>query len=195
MKTTTHDAANALNNLSYQVLGVVARVPRSGYDIVKQLENFRPAKTSQVYPTLAKLEAAGFVSAEDIAQTGRPNKKVYSVTEAGRQVLTDWIGTEPEVPYHRDDFLTMVYSGWLKSPEEMCAVIKARLAWMDRGIAQVQSELAEMVALYSVEMRDPSHWRFYRNSLQTRRLMMFQTERVWCLSLLHQLSSGTVDAS
>lgn len=193
MSAPTHEPKSALNNLAYQVLGVVVRVPRSGYDIVKQLEHFRPAKTSQVYPTLAKLESAGFVSAEDVEQSGRPNKKVYTATEAGRQVLTDWIGTEPEVPYYRDDFLTMVYSGWLKSPAETCALVEAKLVRLDASIAHVQSELAKLVAEYPIDMDDPSHWRFYRRNLQTRRLMIAQSERVWCLSLLYQLRQPKVE--
>ena len=87
-----------LNTLCYQILGVLLRQPRSGYDIVKQLENIRPVKTSQVYPTLARLEKDGLVVSIDVAQEGRPNKRVYSPTEAGKQELTQWIGQEPEPP-------------------------------------------------------------------------------------------------
>ncbi|MCA0206339.1 MAG: PadR family transcriptional regulator [Proteobacteria bacterium] len=183
----------ALNNLGYQILGVVTRVPRSGYDIVKQLEHFRPAKTSQVYPTLSKLEAAGLVVAEDVEQEGRPNKKVYSATPEGRQALTDWIGTEPEIPYSRDDFLTMIYSAWLKDPADTRRMVEARIERIDRQVAQVQSDLARLIADHPVEMRDPSRWRFYRHSLQSRRLMLAQAERVWCLSLLYQLSGAPID--
>ncbi|MBB6014546.1 DNA-binding PadR family transcriptional regulator [Aquamicrobium lusatiense] len=183
----------ALNNLGYQILGVVTRVPRSGYDIVKQLEHFRPAKTSQVYPTLSKLEAAGLVVAEDVEQEGRPNKKVYSATPEGRQALTDWIGTEPEIPYSRDDFLTMIYSAWLKDPADTRRMVEARIERIDRQVAQVQSDLARLIADHPVEIRDPSRWRFYRHSLQGRRLMLAQAERVWCLSLLYQLSGDPID--
>ncbi|MCB1395408.1 MAG: helix-turn-helix transcriptional regulator [Rhodobacter sp.] len=190
---TATDRPFGLNNLAYQILGVVTRLPRSGYDIVKQLEHFRPAKTSQVYPTLSKLESAGLVSAEDVEQLGRPNKKVYSATEAGRQALIDWIGTEPEAPYSRDDFLTMIYSGWLASPDEVRVLVDGKIVRLDRQIAQMQSDIARLVALHPQEMHDPGHWRFYRNSLLNRRLMVAQAERVWCLSLLYQLSGATDD--
>lgn len=191
MPTPREDRPVALNNLAYQILGVVTRVPRSGYDIVKQLEHFRPAKTSQVYPTLAKLEAADLVSAEDVEQSGRPNKKVYSATPKGRQTLIDWIGTDPEVPYFRDDFLTMIYSAWLKTPEDTRAMVESRIERLDRQIAQVQGDLARLIAEHPQDMRDPSHWRFYRHSLQNRRLMLAQSERVWCLGLLYQLKNAT----
>ncbi len=75
-----------LNTLCYQILGVLLRKPRSGYDIVKQLENIRPVKTSQVYPTLARLEKQGLVLSHDVEQAGKPNKRVYSTTANGKAV-------------------------------------------------------------------------------------------------------------
>lgn len=176
-----------LNNLGYQVLGVLARQPRSGYDIVKQLENFRPAKTSQVYPTLSRLEDLGLVASQDVAQTSRPNKRLYTVTPQGQRELIGWIGTEPDVPYNRDDFLTMVYSAWLKSPEETLVMFRARLAAVDRSVNQVQSAIAVIISDFPESLSDPSNWRFYRYNLQHRRLLLAQTEQIWCRAMMHQL--------
>jgi len=176
-----------LNNLSYQVLGVLARQPRSGYDIVKQLEHFRPAKTSQVYPTLAKLEELGLVASQDVAQTSRPNKRLYTVTDQGQQELIAWIGTEPDVPYHRDDFLTMVYSAWLKSPEDTIAMFEVRLADLDRVMEQLQKLIGVIISDFPESLSDPTNWRFYRYNLQHRRLLLAQTEQTWCRAMVHQL--------
>lgn len=176
-----------LNNLSYQVLGVLARQPRSGYDIVKQLEHFRPAKTSQVYPTLAKLEEQGLVASQDVAQTSRPNKRLYTVTEAGQLELIAWVGTEPDAPYNRDDFLTMVYSAWLKSPEDVLVMFEARMEALDRVMEQVQTALAVILSDFPESLSDPSNWRFYRYNLQHRRLLQVQTEQTWCRTMMYQL--------
>lgn len=183
--------SQTLNNLSYQLLGVLSRQPRSGYDIVKQLEHFRPAKTSQVYPALARLEEAGLVASEDIAQMSRPNKRLFSVTTAGKETLISWIGTEPDVPYNRDDFLTMVYSAWLKSPAETIKLFEARLARLEDQLEQVRGALAVVLADYPESLNDPSSWRFYRYNLQLRRLHMAQTEQIWCQSMVHKLSSAS----
>ena len=96
------DIAPNLNTLCFQILGVLLRQPRSGYEIVKQLEYVRPVKTSQVYPTLARLENYGFVVSDDVVQDGRPNKRVYSVTAAGESTVKDWIGTDPAPPIWRE---------------------------------------------------------------------------------------------
>ncbi|MGB0410873.1 MAG: PadR family transcriptional regulator [Pikeienuella sp.] len=176
-----------LNNLSHQVLGVLARQPRSGYDIVKQLENFRPAKTSQVYPTLATLEDLGLVASQDVEQTSRPNKRLYTVTDKGRQQLISWIGTEPDVPYNRDDFLTMAYSAWLQTPAETIAMFEVRLSKLDRVIEQVQSALAVILSDFPEALDDPGNWRFYRYNLQNRRLLLAQSEQTWCRTMIYQL--------
>lgn len=177
-----------LNNLSYQVLGVLARQPRSGYDIVKQLKHFRPAKTSQVYPTLAKLEKDGLVASEDITQTSRPNKRQFTVTETGQQALIGWIGSEPDVPYKRDDFLTMVYSAWLTTPEQTAEMFQARIDWLDEQIEQVQSAMAVVLEEFPESLVDPGNWRFYRYNLQNRRLLLAQTEQNWCRAMIFQLT-------
>ena len=63
----------------------------SGYDLVKR---FRPSaahwwhpKPAQMYTELAHMETDGLVSAETVIQTKYPNKRVFSLTDAGRDEL------------------------------------------------------------------------------------------------------------
>jgi DNA-binding PadR family transcriptional regulator len=44
-----------------------------------------------VYVTLSRLERAGLVSAEDVEQAGHPDKRVYTVTPAGRERVSEWL--------------------------------------------------------------------------------------------------------
>ena len=45
----------------------------------------------QVYVTLARLEKAGLVSSARVGQADRPDRKVYELTEAGRDRVTSWL--------------------------------------------------------------------------------------------------------
>src|SRR3954470_9926064 len=66
---------------------------------------YAPAR-SQLYAVVKRLEASGLVSGERILQAGRPNKRVFSLTGAGREVLREWLGTvEPIEPEDRDGVL------------------------------------------------------------------------------------------
>lgn len=80
-----------LNTLAYGLLGLVARTPSSGYDLMLQLQPFWQAKHSQIYPLLAKMEQEGYLEFTRVPQTDRPDKKVYSITEKGRTALREWL--------------------------------------------------------------------------------------------------------
>jgi DNA-binding PadR family transcriptional regulator len=69
-------------------LSLIAESPRHGYDIIKALEEKSRGAYSPspgvVYPTLTFLEEAGFTTS---ATEG--SKRVYTITEAGRQHLAE----------------------------------------------------------------------------------------------------------
>jgi DNA-binding PadR family transcriptional regulator len=45
----------------------------------------------QVYVTLRRLEKAGLLRSRRIGQTDRPDRKVYELTPAGRERVTEWL--------------------------------------------------------------------------------------------------------
>ena len=70
------------------VLALIEEAPRHGYDIIKALEERSSGMYSPspgvVYPTLTYLEEAGYAQSE-----ADGNKKVYSITQAGREHLAE----------------------------------------------------------------------------------------------------------
>ncbi len=85
-------------SLSHTVLGFLSLGSMTGYDLKKYMDNstqfFWHAELSQIYPTLKQLEAKGWIKAEVVPQDGKPDKKVYSITKAGRAALIGWL-SEP----------------------------------------------------------------------------------------------------
>jgi DNA-binding PadR family transcriptional regulator len=74
-------------DLRFIVLALLAEQPRHGYELIKELEErtggaYRPSP-GVIYPTLSLLEDEGFVKPAG-GETGR---KLYEVTEAGREAL------------------------------------------------------------------------------------------------------------
>jgi DNA-binding PadR family transcriptional regulator len=70
------------------VLSLIERQPRHGYDIIKAIEDltgsFYSPSPGVIYPTLTYLEEMGHA-----ASTAEGNKKVFSITEAGRRFLDE----------------------------------------------------------------------------------------------------------
>ena len=70
---------------------------QSGYDLLKHVNRsighiWAPAK-SQLYALLPRLVHDGLASSRTIAQSARPDKELYSLTEAGRAALDEWLTT------------------------------------------------------------------------------------------------------
>jgi DNA-binding PadR family transcriptional regulator len=70
------------------VLSLLADGPRHGYDLIKAMEErsggFYSPSPGVIYPTLTFLEEAGHATS-----TAEGNKKVFSITEAGRAYLEE----------------------------------------------------------------------------------------------------------
>jgi PadR family transcriptional regulator AphA len=83
-------------SLELALLGLIAAMPRvSGYDIVRifnlSMRHFWHAHQGQIYPTLTRMERAGWISSRQVIQRGRPNKRLFSITPTGREALEQWL--------------------------------------------------------------------------------------------------------
>ncbi|MCL6435209.1 MAG: PadR family transcriptional regulator [Leptolyngbyaceae cyanobacterium HOT.MB2.61] len=107
--------------LVHAILAVLVEEPCSGYDLRKRFEGsvgfFWKASFQQIYRELTKLEEQGLLSSQAIQQESRPDKKIYSVTEAGRQYLSKWIAQPSEVNPPKDDLLVKLFAGYLVPQE------------------------------------------------------------------------------
>ncbi len=83
-----------LNDLDYSVLAILLDRELSGYDVTQRLKQFRNTSHSRIYPSLAKLESASFVTFRDVPQDGKPDKKLYKLTDTGVEILRDWIAND-----------------------------------------------------------------------------------------------------
>ena len=108
-------------SVRHAILGLLAQHPRHGYElraafsaVIGGDENW-DVKPAQIYSTLNRLEEAGLVHQQAIEQNGGPEKRIYALTDAGRETLRDWfaLGIAPE--HQRDDFfvklMTALVSG------------------------------------------------------------------------------------
>jgi PadR family transcriptional regulator, regulatory protein PadR len=83
-------------DLEALVIGVLATGAMHGYDLTRRINNLEGVKIQdgQLYPILHRLEADGHIAAEWVPQEGRPNRKIYSLTESGNALLAqkqaDW---------------------------------------------------------------------------------------------------------
>ena len=99
--------------LRHAILGLLSREPQSGYDLNRAFNSsivyFWYADQSQIYRTLDRLEADGAISTQVIPQSGRPDRRVHSLTESGRAELDAWLMSPLEPATVKDPLLARVF--------------------------------------------------------------------------------------
>lgn len=81
--------------LKHGILGLIRYGDMTGYQIMvafrDSLNYFWSAQTSQIYRELQVLKDKGWVSDRLVEQTGKPDKRVFSITEEGQEELVCWL--------------------------------------------------------------------------------------------------------
>jgi DNA-binding PadR family transcriptional regulator len=77
------------------ILGLLVQQPMSGYDIRQVLQSLgwlvgNPSFGS-LYPALHDLLDKGLVTVDEVKRPGRPSRKIYTITDAGKRTLQKWI--------------------------------------------------------------------------------------------------------
>ncbi len=134
--------------MRFPLLALLAQGPAHGYELKQALEQrfgavLPPLNAGQIYTTLSRLERDGLVDDDAVAQNGRPNKRVYRLTEAGQVELHTWVQDSTPQTRLKDDFfikLVLARAAGIADPLELIA--KQRGAYL-----QALRELDDVAAV------------------------------------------------
>ncbi|AMN53903.1 MULTISPECIES: helix-turn-helix transcriptional regulator [Stappiaceae] len=120
-------------------LAILSFGDATGYEIRKEstegrFSYFDDASFGSIYPALARLESEGLVTVREEPQAGKPARKVYSITDAGRE---DFIQSlcDPQAPdTFKSPFLLIALNAAQLPPEVIRRAVERRKA-------QVHAEL------------------------------------------------------
>lgn len=129
-------------------LGLLSEGDASGYEMQKAFKegpfgHFLEASYGSIYPALTRLTDEGLVTYAELAQEGRPDKKVYSITEAGRQALIEAISGNPLDDKYRSEFLFMISFADLMAPEHVSRLIDWKIEQMKANKARLDDVQGE----------------------------------------------------
>src|SRR5713226_8826002 len=122
--------------------GILTRGDATGYEIKKLFDedgyqHFVEASFGSIYPALSRLTEDGLVSVREEAQEKRPDRKVYSITRAGRAAfLTALMKPLPE-DRHRSPFIFAMLFSHLLPPEHTRAMLDAYILQSRSKLAQI----------------------------------------------------------
>jgi DNA-binding PadR family transcriptional regulator len=105
-----------------------------------------PLNAGQIYTTLGRLERDGLVDDDAVAQNGRPNKRVYRLTEKGKLELAGWVADSTPQTRLKDDFfikLVLARGAGIADPVEL--IDRQRAAYLQalRDLDDVAAQAGE----------------------------------------------------
>ena len=130
------------------ILGILQYSDMTSYEIKKAIEKstafFYNASMGSIHPALKKLEGSDCVSINSTIENGRA-KKIYSITNKGRAVFTNWLSEGLPLEKFKDETLVrLFFFGYLK-PEERALHIKSHITSLQEQI-EVLEVLREQIS-------------------------------------------------
>jgi DNA-binding PadR family transcriptional regulator len=129
-------------NVRTLCLGILSLQEASGYEIKKDVEDglfshFIDASFGSIYPALTQLAAEGYVTVREEEQTGKPDKKVYAITDSGRNALARAISVSPAKDKYKSEFLFQMLLQDYLSPEMMLVAIQKQLDDLNEDLGRI----------------------------------------------------------
>lgn len=155
------------------VLSVLRAGPVHGYELKRRAQRPTLATLSNnsLYPLLRRFEEAGAVTRTLEEQPGRPSRKVYAITDAGRELLTTLVrALPPELAGNEEEFLVRLSFFDEITPADRQAILAARAAVLSTGAVQVRALLGDAAAASRPAWRDAA---------MRRRLEQLEGELAW----------------
>ncbi len=116
------------NSVTPVILGFLSFESMSGYEIKQRVDRstrfFWAASYGQIYPELRRLAQASLVEGESSPRGGR-QRNVYTLTEAGRTALAEWLSGPSLQQEVRDEALLKLFFAEALEPEATLALVRA----------------------------------------------------------------------
>jgi DNA-binding PadR family transcriptional regulator len=174
--------------LRHAVLAALVDGEASGYELAKRFDvsvaNFWSSTPQQLYRELERLENEGLLHARVVRQRRRPDKRVFTLTDAGRDELRTFT-TQPAKPAAlRDDLLVKLHAIDLGDEAAVVEALTTRLERARAKLARYDRIREDMLAGRKEEefIRDAGPIGSYLTLLGGR---MYEQQNIrWCTRVL-----------
>ncbi len=127
---------------------------------------------------------------EKVPQEDRPDRKVYTITAAGRSELIKWLSAPPPMEEPHSASLVQVFFAGNLSDEEILAKFESFAALLREVIAQYE-KIPEQIAPYKDEINSPREYFFWMLTLENG-IRSVHANLEWAESIIQRIKSGQV---
>lgn len=175
-------------SVNYAILGLLSNKPMSGYDLKKVMQDssfmYWSGNNNQIYKALLQLCCDDYLTSETHHQEGAPSKKIYSITDNGRQALKEWVcSTDPEMPEFKKPFLVqLACAGQLKAKETEALIIKYQQELNTQLIMQKEKQRRRKTATAPSQLEG-----LVEEMINVNIITFYQSELEWTQKLLEEM--------
>ena len=171
-------------SLDHILLGLL-RDPATGYALKsafsERIQHFWSAELSQIYPSLKRLERRRMLRRRVEPSPKGPNRKVYSLTETGREELLRWLRGGPSVGTERFAYLAQLYfmdaTGDLSETRAFMTELRDHLA---RWLAELESVERDVITAHGDAPERYSDAGFHRFATLRMGIHSIGSKVAWC---------------
>lgn len=180
--------------VEHAILVSLAERSATGYDLTRRFDKsigfFWKASHQQIYKVLGRMEGDGLVASKAVPQEGRPDKKVYAITGAGRAALQEWSRTPSPPESARSDFAVKLRGLPYGDRDAILADVHRRAARHRERLAYYRADEAHSFA--DADALDDAQCAQY--AVLRGGILLEQAGLEWCeeiVGLLSQRNDGT----
>ena len=175
--------------LKHGILGLLNYGDMTGYEIMivfrDSLSYFWPAQTSQIYRELQNLKKKGWATDTYIPQVGKPDKKLFSITDSGKLELRRWLMEEATQCESKSPLLVQTFFRGELTPDENIVFFKNIFAFSDAFLANTQTP-TENIAIYEAAIRHPERSLYWKMTMEYG-IMYMNMLREWSSKCIQEL--------
>ena len=179
---------NALTQSSYMALGLLANQAMSGYDLKKtmcKIANFYWSESNaQIYPILKKLEEADLLSSTIDDDSGARQKRIYTITTAGKKVLLEWLQQDCTLTPYREEILLKLGRGQHCDDQHLLDMLNNYKQQIEDKLTLHQEIIQHIKEAHADKLDQP-----YLFMVHDHVRCILQTKLDWCERTLVRLQS------
>ncbi len=140
-------------SLPHALLGLLNYRPATGYQLKKAFNEsiyfFWNATLPQIYRTLKQMEKKGWLTAVIEPQEGKPNRKVYKLTDKGLKEFQRWLGEPPEIRQRKNPMMLKIFFGNQMDKDQLINHIQKMVEFHSNLLKKYEKEVKPVIQQYA----------------------------------------------